>query len=175
MKGLGGQQAPLVGAHLLELLDRFEDGRVILGIAKGHHALEVPRGGAQDRDRVGVDEFEDLGHGDLGFLQDLRERIEVDDHEIDRIVRPREKASERLRVAGLRSSEISSSDCSSRLAVPPEATIDQPSSWSLKAKSTTPVLSETLNRPSLVSSCGRYILPKLKHNPTIPPAPASNP
>ena len=84
-EGLGRQLLAGLGAHVVQRLDVAQHRCVLGRAADRRHAGEVLRCRPQERHAADVDLLERLVEGRLGLADGLRERVEVDDHHVDRL------------------------------------------------------------------------------------------
>ena len=111
-EGLGRQAVTRGGAHGTGTFEFVGDERVVVGIADHRDVAVVLGRGAQQRRSADVDVLDRFVEGHVAACHRLRERIEIDDHEIDRLdtvlahhgivdAAPRENAAMHFRVQGL--------------------------------------------------------------------------
>src|SRR5213076_675232 len=81
----GTELLPQPGAYAPgHVLDRADDFGIIVRVDDDEHVLMVLRGRAEHRGAPDIDLLDRLLEGDAGLRDRLAERIEVDDHQVDR-------------------------------------------------------------------------------------------
>ena len=81
---LAHQREPKVERRTAGAIQLFDDPRVILGVDDHEHVAEVLGGGPDEAGTADVDLLDQVVEGGIGIGGGLGERVEIDDHQVDR-------------------------------------------------------------------------------------------